>query len=62
MPVKLPAASLVGVTISTVSILSLISNMECVKDQGCTFAVQLTSVVPSQKPMVSPYHCGTFST
>src|SRR5438552_12940327 len=26
------------------------------------FAVQATSVVPSQKPTVSPYHCGTFCT
>src|SRR5918994_1077953 len=26
------------------------------------FAVQLTSVVPSQNPIVSPYHCGTLCT
>ena len=55
-------ASYAGVTISIVSILPLISNMECVRLQAWTFAVQLINVVPSQKPIVSPYHCGTFCT
>jgi len=62
MPVKAPLASYAGVTISIVSILPLISNIECVNVHACTFAVQLIRVVPSQKPIVSPYHWGTFCT
>src|SRR6476646_3266657 len=42
--------------------LSLNSNIECDRVQPCTFAVHVTSVVPSQNPIVSPYHCGTFCT
>ena len=40
MPVKAPLASYAGVTISTVSILPLISNIECVNVHACTFADQ----------------------
>src|SRR6188474_3740113 len=59
---KLPLASSAGLNVSTVSILPLFSNITCDNCHACTFAVQVTSVVPSQKPMVSPYHCGTFCT
>ncbi len=59
---NLPLASSAGLKVSTVSILPLNSNMECERVQACTLAVQVTSVVPSQKPTVSPYHCGTFCT
>src|ERR1700733_11605635 len=59
---NLPLASSAGLKISTVSILPLNSNMECESVQACTLAVQVISEVPSQKPTVSPYHCGTFCT
>src|SRR5690606_41076106 len=40
----------------------LYSNIECDSVQPCTFDVHATSVSPSQKPTVSPYHCGTCCT
>src|SRR5918993_1646071 len=59
---NLPPASSAGLNVSIVSIFGLDSNIACESCQGWMFAVQVTSVVPSQKPMVSPYHCGTFCT
>src|SRR5262245_50517006 len=59
---NLPLASVTGLNVSTVSSLSLVSNMACDSCQPWMFAVQVTSVVPSQKPIVSPNHCGTFWT
>ena len=59
---NLPLASSAGLNVSTVSSLSLVSNMACDSCQAWMLAVQVTSVVPSQKPIVSPYHCGTFCT
>src|SRR5262245_3650542 len=51
-----------GAYVSMTSSLSLYSNIECEIVQPCTLAVHVTSVVPSQKPIISPYHCGTFCT
>src|SRR5579875_844251 len=59
---NLPLLSYTGLKVSTVSIFPLYSNMEWDSVHACTFAVQETSVVPSQNPIVSPYHCGTFCT
>src|SRR5215471_5369842 len=56
----LPSA--LGLNTSIVSILLLNSNIECESVHPCTFAVHATSVLPLQKPTVSPYHCGTFCT
>src|SRR5688572_18354618 len=59
---KLPAGSSAGLNVSMVSSRSLFSNMMCDSCHAWMFAVCVTSVVPSQKPSVSPYHCGTFCT
>src|SRR4029453_4999613 len=59
---NLPLASSAGLNVSMVWSLSLVSNIACESCQAWMFAVQVTSVVPSQKPIVSPYHCGTFCT
>ena len=45
-----------------VSSRSLVSNTACDSCHPWMFAVCVTSVVPSQKPIVSPYHCGVFCT
>src|SRR5688572_32986614 len=57
-----PDASSAGLKVSMVSILSLFSKLPCDSCQAWIFAVQVTSVVPSQNPIVSPYHCGVFCT
>ena len=56
----LPSA--LGRNTSIVSILLLNSNIECDSVQPCTLAVHATSVLPFQKPTVSPNHCGTCCT
>src|SRR3954469_18863554 len=57
-----PLASSAGLNVSMVSSLSLVSNIACDSCQPWMLAVHVTSVAPSQNPIVSPYHCGAFCT
>ena len=61
-PVNAPLASWRGEMISTVSSRLLYSNNAWVIVHPWTFAVQVISLSPSQKPTVSPYHWGVFWT
>src|SRR4026208_1238965 len=57
-----PLASSAGLNVSTVSSCGLVSNIAGGSRHDWMLAVHVTSVVPSQNPIVSPYHCGTFCT
>src|SRR5688572_10942217 len=61
MPKNFPSC-ITGFQVSIVCRLLLVSNIACESCHAWMLDVQVTSVSPSQKPIVSPHHCGVFCT